>query len=160
MSTFSVLVDLPTDCISTFLSPAETDVLAPVLSQWTDGVSVSFAVVLKFPNITIRAANAVESVQLNSVVQGFVVVLKFTNITRRTTKTVESIQLKGGIRPSFFIDHCLCVITYPSTLSCHWTPGNLLDIYKSWCLVTFGIHLDTYNSNFLDYWYTNGCSCF
>ena len=41
--------------------------------------------------------------------------------------------------------------TYPSTSSCLPTPGNLLDIYKSCSLETFGIHLDTYNSNFLDY---------
>ena len=42
-------------------------------------------------------------------------------------------------------------VTHPSTVSCSPTPGNLLDIYSSCCLVTFGIHLDTYNSNFLDY---------
>ena len=41
--------------------------------------------------------------------------------------------------------------TYPSTWSCFPTPGNLLNIYKSCCLVTLGIHLDTYNSNFLEY---------
>ena len=43
--TFSVVVvDLPTDCISSFLFPAETDVLVPVFSQSTD-----FVVALKFP---------------------------------------------------------------------------------------------------------------
>ena len=48
--TFSVVVvDLPTDCILSFLSPAETDVLVPVFSQSTDVVVVDFVVVLKFP---------------------------------------------------------------------------------------------------------------
>ena len=50
MFTFSVVVvDLPTDCILSFLFPAETDVLVPVLSQSTDVVVVNFVVVLKFP---------------------------------------------------------------------------------------------------------------
>ena len=49
--TFSVVVvDLPIDCILSFLFPAETDVLVPVLSQSTDVVVVNFVVVLKFPN--------------------------------------------------------------------------------------------------------------
>ena len=55
------------------------------------------------------------SVQLNGVVVSFVVVLKFPNITIRTTKTVESIQLKGRIKivgcfPPFYLPltqaHC------------------------------------------------------
>ena len=45
-----VVVDLPIDCILTFLFPAETDVLVPALSQSTDVVVVNFVVVLKFPN--------------------------------------------------------------------------------------------------------------
>ena len=51
--TFSVVVvvDLPIDCILSFLFPAETHVLVPVLSQSTDVVVVNFVVVLKFPNI-------------------------------------------------------------------------------------------------------------
>ena len=50
--TFSVVVvDLPIDCILSFLFPAETDVLVPVLSQSTDVVVVNFVVVLKFPNV-------------------------------------------------------------------------------------------------------------
>ena len=50
MFTFSVVVvDLPIDCILSFLFPAETDVLVPVLSQSTDVVVVNFVVVLKFP---------------------------------------------------------------------------------------------------------------
>ena len=50
--TFSVVVvDLPTDCILSFLFPAETDVLVPVLSRSTDVVVVNFVVVLKFPII-------------------------------------------------------------------------------------------------------------
>ena len=50
MFTFSVVVvDLPTDCILSFLFPAETDVLVPVLSWSTDVVVVNFVVVLKFP---------------------------------------------------------------------------------------------------------------
>ena len=54
--TFSVVVvDLPTDCILTFLFPAETDVLVPVFSQSTDVVVVNFVVVLKFPNKTMCA---------------------------------------------------------------------------------------------------------
>ena len=51
MFTFSVVVvDLPTDCILSFLFPAETDVLVPVFSHSTDVVVVNFDVVLKFPN--------------------------------------------------------------------------------------------------------------
>ena len=40
MFAFSVVVvdDLPTDCILSFLFPAETDVLVPVFSQSTDVV--------------------------------------------------------------------------------------------------------------------------
>ena len=54
--TFSVVVvDLPTDCILTFLFPAETDVLVPVFSQSTDVVVVNFVGVLKFPNISTYA---------------------------------------------------------------------------------------------------------
>ena len=50
MFTFSVVVvDLPTDCILSFLFPAETDVLVPVFSQSTDVVVVNSVVVLKFP---------------------------------------------------------------------------------------------------------------
>ena len=52
MFTFSVVVvvvDLPTDCILSFLFPAETDVLVPVFSQSTDVVVVNFVAVLKFP---------------------------------------------------------------------------------------------------------------
>ena len=53
MFTFSVVVvDLPTDCILSFLFPAETDVLFPVFSQSTDAVVVNFVVVLKFPMYT------------------------------------------------------------------------------------------------------------
>ena len=48
--TFSVVVvDLPTDCISSFLFAAETDVLVPVFSQSTDVVVVNFVMVPKFP---------------------------------------------------------------------------------------------------------------
>ena len=48
--TFSVVVvDLPTDCIFSFLFASKTDVLVPVFSQSTDVVFVNFAVVLKFP---------------------------------------------------------------------------------------------------------------
>ena len=58
--TFSVVVvDLPTDCILTFLFPAETDVLVPVFSQSTDVVVVNFVVVLKFPT---KAGNRDEHV--------------------------------------------------------------------------------------------------
>ena len=52
--TFSVVVvDLPIDCTLSFLFPAETDVLVPVLSQSTDVVVVNVVVVLKFPNMNI-----------------------------------------------------------------------------------------------------------
>ena len=84
-------------CILSFLSTAETDVLVQALSQSTDGVVVSFVVVLKFPNVTIRTTKTVESVQLNGVVVSVVVVFKFPNITIRTTKTVESFQLSGVV---------------------------------------------------------------
>ena len=42
-------VDLTNDCILSFLFPAKTDVLVPVLSKSTDVVVVNFVVVLKFP---------------------------------------------------------------------------------------------------------------
>ena len=49
--TFSVVViDLPTDCILSFLFPTETDILSLVFSQSTDVVIVNFVMVLKFPN--------------------------------------------------------------------------------------------------------------
>ena len=47
-----VVVDLPTDCILSFLFPPETDALVPVFSQSTDVVVVNLAVVLKFPIAT------------------------------------------------------------------------------------------------------------
>ena len=47
--TFSVVVvDLPTDCILSFLFPTETDVLVPVFPV-NNIVVVNFVVVLKFP---------------------------------------------------------------------------------------------------------------
>ena len=58
--TFSVvIVDLPTDCILSFLFPAETDVLFPFFSQSTDVVDVNFVVVLKFPS------NSLQTTKLN-----------------------------------------------------------------------------------------------
>ena len=44
-----VVVDLLTNCILSFLFPAETDVLVPVFSQSTDVVVVNFVMVPKFP---------------------------------------------------------------------------------------------------------------
>ena len=48
-----IAVDLPTDCILSFLFPAETDILVPVFSQSTDAVVMNFVMVLKFPIITV-----------------------------------------------------------------------------------------------------------
>ena len=76
MSTFSDVETYRPVCILSFLSTAETDVLVPVLSQSTDGVVVSFVVVLKFPNVTIRTTKTVELVQLSGGVVSVVVVLK------------------------------------------------------------------------------------
>ena len=61
--TFSVVVvvDLPIDCILSFLFPAETDVLVPVFSQSTDVVVVNFVVVLKFPNISSTRTNCIRA---------------------------------------------------------------------------------------------------
>ena len=60
MFTFSVVVvDLPTDCILSFLFPAETDVLVPVFSQSTDVVVVNFVVVLKFPIVTLTQRDSI-----------------------------------------------------------------------------------------------------
>ena len=54
MFTFSVVVvDLSTDCILSFLFPAETDVPVQVFSQSTDVVVVNLVVVLNFPNDTV-----------------------------------------------------------------------------------------------------------
>ena len=56
MFTFSVVVvDLTTDCILSFLLPAETDVLVPVFQ---DVVVVNFVVVLRFPNVVHRDLKA------------------------------------------------------------------------------------------------------
>ena len=56
--TFSVVVvNLPIDCILTFLFAAETDVLVPVFSQSTDVVVVNFIVVLKFPTVNARTGS-------------------------------------------------------------------------------------------------------
>ena len=52
-----VIVDQPTDCILSFLFPAETDVLVPVFSQSTDIVVVNFVVVLKFPIIELKTSD-------------------------------------------------------------------------------------------------------
>ena len=104
MSTFSAVGTYRPVCILSFLSTAETDVLVPVLSQSTDGVVVSFVVVLKFPNVTIRTTKTVESVQLSGGVVSVVVVLKFPNITIKTTKTVESVQLNGVVVSFVVVD--------------------------------------------------------
>ena len=59
--TFSVVVvDLPTDCILSFLFPAETDVLVPVFSQTRDVVVVNSVVVLKFPIYTVSIRSTPE----------------------------------------------------------------------------------------------------
>ena len=64
--TFSVVVvDLPTDCILSFLFSAETDVLAPVFCQSTDVVVVNFVVVLKSPKIGIVAQSSVANPDLH-----------------------------------------------------------------------------------------------
>ena len=56
--TSSVVIALPTDCILSFLFPAETDVLVPVLCQSTDIVVMNFVVVLKFPILKPQAFQA------------------------------------------------------------------------------------------------------
>ena len=114
-------------CILSFLSTAETDVLVQALSQSTDGVVVSFVVVLKFPNVTIRTTKTVESVQLNGVVVSVAVVLKFPNMTIRTTKTVESIHLKGRIK----IFGCFPPFYLPLHL-CYYLPKHIVLLFDSW----------------------------
>ena len=57
MFTLGVVVDLPTDCISSFLFAAETDVLVPVLFQSTEVDVVNFVVVLKFPNVVVAGTS-------------------------------------------------------------------------------------------------------
>ena len=57
MFTIGVVVDLPTDCISSFLFAAETDVLVPVLFQSTEVDVVNFVVVLKFPNVVVAGTS-------------------------------------------------------------------------------------------------------
>ena len=53
--TFSaIVVDLPTNCILSFLFPTETDVPVPVFSQLTDAVVVNFVMVLKFPMVLLE----------------------------------------------------------------------------------------------------------
>ena len=74
MFTFSVVVvDLPTDCISSFLFAAEKDVLVPVFSQSTDVVVV---VVLKFPVVQ-HATTIVPLVFLSDQLACFVFVCFF-----------------------------------------------------------------------------------
>ena len=105
MSTFSDVETYRPVCILSFLSTAETDVLVPVLSQSTDGVVVSFVVVLKFPNVTIRTTKTVESVQLNGVVVSFVVVLKFpiTTTTAWSTTTRSELHCTAQARLVNFV---------------------------------------------------------
>ena len=77
MFTFSVaVVYLPTDCISSFLFAAETDVLVPVFSQSTDVVVVNFVVVLKFPVVQ-HATTIVRSVCLSDQLANFFVLFSF-----------------------------------------------------------------------------------
>ena len=77
MFTFSVVVvDLPTDCILSFLFPAETDVLVPVFSHSTDVVVVNFVVVLKFPVVQ-HATTIVRSVCLSDQLACFFVLFFF-----------------------------------------------------------------------------------
>ena len=59
MFTLGVVVDLPTDCISSFLFAAETDVLVPVLFQSTEVEVdvVNFVAVLKFPNVVVAGTS-------------------------------------------------------------------------------------------------------
>ena len=73
-----VVVDLPIDCILSFLFPAETDVLVPVFSQSTDVVVVNFVVVLKFPIL--------KPPSLSSVIRASVICrsLKTTNQSARS----------------------------------------------------------------------------
>ena len=52
-----VVVDLPTDCILSFLFPAETDILVPVFSKSTDVVVVNFVAVIKFPIVSRKATS-------------------------------------------------------------------------------------------------------
>ena len=50
-----VVVDLPTDCILSFLFLAETDVLVLVFSQSTDVIGVNFLVVSLLLNVFLRS---------------------------------------------------------------------------------------------------------
>ena len=63
MFTFSIVVDLPTDCVLSFFFPAETDVLVPVLSQ---SIDVVLAIVNCVTNESLRTS-ALEATLLQEI---------------------------------------------------------------------------------------------
>ena len=69
-----VVVDLPTNCILSFLFPAETDVLVPVFSQSTNAVVVNFVVVLKFPMYVSVLFEIATCLRLDAAMRGYFLV--------------------------------------------------------------------------------------
>ena len=85
VSSSSTFVDLPTDCILSFLFPAETDVLVPVFSQSTDVVVVNFVVVLKLPIIV---EPLTEIINLSLVSGCFPETLKIAKVLQKSLKII------------------------------------------------------------------------
>ena len=94
--TFSVVVvvDLPTDCIFSFLFAPDTDVLVPVFSQSTDVVVVNFVVVLKFPVVQ-HATTIVRLVCLSDQLACFCFLFFFSSRVR-----VLAVKLQGNFKTS------------------------------------------------------------
>ena len=93
----SVVVDLPTDCIISFLFLSETDVLVPVFSQPTDVVVVNFVVVLKFPFMFGTLRNITRDEYLTDQA-----LLPYTETKRRLEQLLRNFKRK---RSSFSFSH-------------------------------------------------------
>ena len=134
MFTFSVVVvDLPIDCILSFLFPAETDVLVPVFSQSTDVVVVNFVVVLKFPVVQ-HATTIVRLVCLSDQLACFCFLFFFSSRVR-----VLAVKLQGNFKTSPSLPQAerlcsssaktLCALMIPLTTITDCYDGFLLCFY-------------------------------
>ena len=134
MFTFSVVVvDLPIDCILSFLFPAETDVLVPVFSQSTDVVVVNFVVVLKFPVVQ-HATTIVRLVCLSDQLALFLFFVFFSSRVRVLAvklqgnfKTFPSLPQTERLSSSSAKTLCALMIPLTTTTDCYY--GFLLCFY-------------------------------
>ena len=132
MFTFSVVVvDLPTDCILSFLFAAEKDVLVPVFSQSTDVVVVvNFVVVLKFPVVQ-HATTIVPLVCLSDQLAcfGFVFFCFFSRVR------VLAVKLQGNFKtfPSLSQAERLCSSSAKTLCALMIPLTTATDCYYGFC---------------------------